>query len=222
METVVRNITIKPWRLETYWPHTIVSIGASQEHEIHNTAHALYNVMRFPDLGYTYIHNDGFGSGNVLKHAKRLRYHLDDIAVEAATGPHIIFADPFWDYGNKTNVQPDLENTFFGHGPRPKNILYVQLTTFIHAATLPLDKIDYLVLNRNTFYEKRLYEQLQLGAIFGDYQTYSDIYRKITENGDMMVLDLKGCGLDAVYYIRGYASARLIEIDYRVCNASVT
>lgn len=170
--------------------------------------------MCFPNLKYTYIHNDdnGISKINILKDAKHVCYHVDDIRdIEEDNGnPHVIFAEPFWDYENNTNVEPTLERIFFGHGPRPKNTLYVQLTTYIHASALYLDKIDYLILNRNTFYEKRLYDQLHLATIFGDYHTYSDVYREITENGDLMVLDLKGCGLDAVYYMPGYASARLL------------
>jgi hypothetical protein len=106
-------------------------------------------------------------------------------------------------------MEPTVEATFFGdRETRPKNILYVQLITFIHTATLHLDKIDYVVLSWNSFYEKRLiYDHLQLSRIFGDYHTYSDVYRKITENGDKMVLDMKGNGLDAVFYIPGSASA---------------
>ena len=205
------KIKIKPWSLETYQPLTIVSIGYSQPHEIHNTTYRLYNVMRFPELRYTYMYNDNGRSEQIIKGAKYIRYHMDDIeGLEDKAGSDVIFAEPFWDYGNRTNIAPALEKTFFSHGPRPKNTLYVQLTTFIHAAALYLDKIDYLVLNRNTFYEKKLYDQLHLSTIFGDYHTYSEVYRQIAEKGDLMVLDLKGCGLDAVYYIPGYASARLL------------
>ncbi len=204
------HIKIKKWTVDTYQPLTIVSIGHSQPHELHNMAHTLYNVVRFPELKYTYLHNDVIGSENILKHAEHRRYHVDDISSAAfGASPNIIFAEPFWDYGNKTNIEPTLEATFFGdHETRPKNILYVQLITFVHTATLNLDRIDYVVLSWNSFYEKRLYDHLQLGRIFGDYHTYSDVYRKITENGDKMVLDMKGCGLDAVFYIPRCASAK--------------
>jgi hypothetical protein len=203
-----RHIKIKKWTVDTYQPLTIVSIGHLEQHEIHNMANALYNVVCFPELKYTYLHNDVIGSENILKHAEHRRYHVDDVA-GTCFEPTIIFAEPFWDYGNKTNMEPTVEATFFGDGEaRPKNILYVQLITFVHTATLHLDRIDYVVLSWNSFYEKRLYDHLQLDRIFGDYHTYSAVYRELTENGDKMVLDMKGSGLDAVFYIPGCASAK--------------
>lgn len=209
------HIKIKKWTVDTYQPLTIVSIGHSQPHELHNMTHTLYNVVRFPDMKYTYLHNDVIGSENILKHAEHRRYHVDDISCCGSGTDQIIFAEPFWDYGNKTNMEPTVEATFFGdYETRPKNILYVQLITFIHTATLHLDRIDYVVLSWNSFYEKRLYDHLQLSRIFGDYHIYSAVYRELTENGDKMVLNMKGSGLDAVSYIPGSASARLIEIDW--------